>query len=60
MKGFGFEVPFGENDQHSDRKCYGFNELLDPSLDDDDCTHCHKYLTVQCDNIDEFINNDEV
>ncbi len=60
MKGFGFEAPSGENDEHYDMECYEFNDTLDPSLDDDDCTHCRKNLTVQCEHIDEFIDDDEV
>jgi len=38
-------------------ECYEFNERLDPSLDDGECIHCRKYLTLSCPHIDEFLDD---
>jgi hypothetical protein len=57
------EMPaYGEfdNDEYTDRKCYEFNAYLEPALDDGRCVHCRKFFTLECEYIDEFIEEEEV
>jgi hypothetical protein len=35
--------------------CYVFNTNLVEELDDGLCEHCMKYLTTDCEHIDEFV-----
>lgn len=35
--------------------CYEFNVKLKEYLDDGSCEHCRMWLTVECENIDEFV-----
>ncbi|UCF08479.1 MAG: hypothetical protein JSW28_01975 [Thermoplasmata archaeon] len=38
-----------------DRECYVFNERLKKQFDDDCCEHCSKYLTIQCEYLEDFM-----
>ena len=40
-------------------ECYEFNPRLRPQFDDGTCEHCRKWLTVECENIDEFVHEEE-
>lgn len=40
------------------RECYVFNERLAPADDDTACIHCAKFMTLRCEYINEFINED--
>ena len=40
--------------------CYEFNTRLKAYLDDGLCEHCRKWLTVECENIDEFVEEEEL
>ena len=44
-----------EKDEFCDRECYEFNEKLKSQFDDRCCQHCKKYLTLQCQYLDEFM-----
>lgn len=37
--------------------CYEFNRKLLKKLDSGYCEHCRKYLTTECDKIDEFMGD---
>jgi len=39
--------------------CYEFNANLKPLVDDGVCEHCRKWLTVDCEIIDDFIGEEE-
>jgi len=39
--------------------CFEFDPRLDPSRNDTRCVHCRKYLTVACEYIDEFVEDEE-
>jgi len=39
--------------------CYDFNVNLRPLMDDGTCEHCRKWLTVECEIIDDFIGEEE-
>ncbi len=39
--------------------CYEFNVRLSISMDDGTCGHCRKFLTMECDNIEDFIDEEE-
>jgi len=39
--------------------CYEFNAALQPNSDDGRCTHCRKYLTLECPYISHFLGEDE-
>ena len=39
--------------------CYEFNPKLRVSFDDGMCEHCAKWLTVDCENIDQYIEEEE-
>ncbi len=45
----------GEDEDFVGRACYDFNTMLDDELDDTACFHCHKFMTLQCEHIQEFI-----
>lgn len=47
-----------EDDDFRYRECYEFNKNLNDVLDDGRCIHCRKYLTVQCEYIDEFLDEE--
>lgn len=47
------------DDERKGYPCYEFNESLPVEMDDGKCIHCRKYLTVQCERIDEFIDEVE-
>jgi hypothetical protein len=55
------ESDFGQSeDEHFRyRECYVFNINLGLSLDDARCSHCRKYLTLDCKYINEFVDGDE-
>lgn len=36
--------------------CYEFNRSMDGSADDGRCTRCRKYLTVECEYIEQFLD----
>ncbi len=38
--------------------CYEFNGSLEPGLNDTRCVHCQKYLTVECEFLDEFLEDE--
>ena len=38
--------------------CFEFNAALDPELNDTRCVHCRKYLTVQCEYLDQFLGDE--
>ncbi len=37
--------------------CYDFNPALDPARNDTRCVHCRKYLTLECEYLDEFLED---
>ncbi len=39
--------------------CYDFNASIAPDGDDGRCVHCRKYLTVECEYIEEFLDEGE-
>jgi len=39
--------------------CYEFNFGLVVRLDDGTCEHCRKWLTTECENINEFMNGED-
>jgi len=36
-------------------ECYIFNDKLPKKQDDGKCIHCKYFLTLQCEHIDEFL-----
>ncbi len=38
--------------------CFEFNPALSPDQNDTRCVHCRKYLTVQCEYLDQFLEDD--
>jgi hypothetical protein len=49
---------FGWNDEESEfcnRECYEFDERLKAQFDDSCCGHCRKYLTIQCEHLEDFM-----
>ncbi len=40
---------------HEPMPCYEFNPSLSPSADDGMCAHCRKFLTLECEFIDHFL-----
>ena len=40
------------------RICYVFNSELDDKLNDTICTHCRKFMTLDCEHIEEFVDGD--
>ncbi len=38
--------------------CYVFNSELDGKYNDTICTHCIKFMTLDCEHIDEFVDGD--
>ncbi len=40
------------------RICYVFNTNLTKKLNDTICTHCAKFMTLECEHIDEFVGDD--
>jgi len=59
----GDEEEGGEEEEDPDkfcnRECYDFNVKLEVGLDDKCCKHCKLYLTLQCPNISEFMDEVE-
>ncbi len=39
--------------------CYEFNPSLDGPADDGRCVHCRKYLTVECEYLEAFLDEGE-
>ncbi len=39
--------------------CYMANPILAPSTDDGRCEHCRKFLTTECEHIEEFLEEGE-
>nr|AKQ02687.1 hypothetical protein [uncultured euryarchaeote Rifle_16ft_4_minimus_37664] len=39
--------------------CYEFNGGLEPAEDNGRCEHCRKFLTLECEYIDHFMEEDE-
>jgi hypothetical protein len=50
----------GCEDDHEprDQECYKFNDRLPASSNNKKCRHCKKYLTTNCDRINDFIDED--
>ncbi|MBI5001263.1 MAG: hypothetical protein HZB92_07055 [Euryarchaeota archaeon] len=48
-----------DEDELRYRECYLFNEHLDEELNDERCEHCRKFMTLMCERIDEFIEEEE-
>jgi hypothetical protein len=48
-----------EEQEFCNRECYEFNEKLKADLDDTCCEHCGKYLTLQCQYLDDFLDEIE-
>ena len=46
----------GEEEEPHDYPCYQFNTGLPENLDDAYCIHCTKYLTLQCEHLEDFID----
>ena len=44
-----------EENEFCNRECYEFNEKLKSQFDDDCCEHCRKYLTLQCEYLEDFM-----
>lgn len=40
--------------------CYEFNNSLNQAADDGKCEHCRKWLTWDCEHIDEFMIEEEI
>ena len=40
------------------RICYVFNTELDGKLNDTVCIHCRKFMTLDCEHIDEFVDGE--
>lgn len=55
--GKGEDEPEDEHEPR-DQECYQFNDTLPPSQNSKKCRHCKKYLTTQCDRINDFIDED--
>lgn len=47
-------LPKINEDEFCNRECYEFNERLKSQFDDDCCEHCKKYLTIQCEHLEDF------
>jgi hypothetical protein len=43
-------------DEFCGRECYEFNGKLKDQFDDDCCEHCSKYLTLQCEYLEDFMS----
>lgn len=39
--------------------CYEFNPVLTVNMDDGACGHCRKFMTMECDYIDDFVYEDD-
>ncbi|MFQ5837550.1 MAG: hypothetical protein ACE5HJ_02045 [Thermoplasmata archaeon] len=39
--------------------CYEFNSSLEPGYDDWHCTHCAKFLTLDCEHLELFIGEED-
>lgn len=48
-----------EGDEFQGRECYIFNEKLPEEQDDTRCDHCRKFMTLNCEHIEEFIDEDD-
>jgi len=57
MQESGFEETEDEHFRY--RECYVFNVNLAINLDDARCSHCNKFLTLECKYIDEFVAEDD-
>jgi hypothetical protein len=55
-KGFEWDE---DEEEFCGRECYEFNEKLKEQFDDDCCEHCRKYLTLQCEHLDDFMDEIE-
>ena len=49
----------GDEDEFRFRECYLFNEKIDEELNDERCTHCRKFMTLNCEHIEEFIEDED-
>ena len=38
--------------------CFEFNTTLSPDRNDTRCVHCRKYLTIECEYLDQFLEDD--
>lgn len=54
-KGFEWEDEEEEEEEFCNRECYVFNEKLKTQFDDNCCEHCLKYLTLQCEYLEDFM-----
>ena len=48
-----------EEEEQQKHECYVFNSKLFKKFDSGSCEHCTKFLTTECDKIDEFIEDIE-
>ncbi|MDG6221043.1 MAG: hypothetical protein QCI38_06295 [Candidatus Thermoplasmatota archaeon] len=48
-----------EDEEPNGFPCYEFNSSLPENLDDDYCVHCKKYLTLQCEHLELFLDEVE-
>ena len=48
-----------KNEPLMGRICYVFNTELDGKLNDTVCIHCRKFMTLDCERIDEFVDGDD-
>lgn len=46
----------GEENEFCGRICYEFSDKLKNQFDDDCCEHCVKYLTLQCEHLEDFMD----
>ncbi len=53
------ELEYEDRESPEPFACYEFNTTFLPMLDDRSCEHCRKWLTMECEHIDDFINDEE-
>ena len=46
------------DEEPRDQPCYEFNDALPPQENDRKCVHCRKFLTISCEQIDRFLDED--
>ncbi len=54
----GHEAEKKKNEPLMGRICYIFNPELDGKMNDTICTHCRKFMTLDCDHIEEFVDGE--
>lgn len=48
----------GGDGELRDQPCYEFNDVLPPMSNDRRCRNCRKFLTLSCEQIDRFLDED--